>query len=276
ERARTTYIASCAWLAWGLAERGEFDAAYAALDRALCAADGRHAYGEAITWAIAGLVMLTRGDNERAVLPLTRSLETSERHALTVWQPIPASLLGLALVRMGHVAAGLPLLQQSVLTTNRLGVRAHVALWTLHLAEGYLADGQSDRAAALTHEALALADAAGERAHAAHAHRVLGDICVQRQPPQLDDAVARYEMALRVASELGLRPLEGMLHHLLHQVHRARSATSEAADHGRRAEELGSQLGLVYADRWDTRTHAELTRLLIVSRQNTDLYRFLA
>ncbi|MEK7702082.1 MAG: adenylate/guanylate cyclase domain-containing protein, partial [candidate division NC10 bacterium] len=153
-RAGTSYVASCSWLAMSLADRGEFEAAYAALDQAHLAAEAtRHAYSQTIAWTMAGLVSLRRGHLARAVLPLERSLEACRRKALTVWQPIPSSLLGLAFVRMGHVTEGLQLLEESVRLSRELGIRAYLPAWIVNLAAGYLADGRHDDARATAAEA---------------------------------------------------------------------------------------------------------------------------
>src|SRR5262249_4106444 len=212
-RSGTIYIASCGWLAWGLAERGEFAAAHTHLDAVHRAAEvSRHAYSQAIAGAMPGLVALRSGDLTRAVLPLGKSLATSRRKNLTLWQPIPSSLLGLTLVRMGHVADGLRLLEDSVALSRKLGVRAYLVAWMLNLAEGYLADRQFSRAAATAHEALELAHAGGERAHQAHAQQLLGEIAARSDPPAATEALRCYEAAWSLAETLGLRPLIALVH----------------------------------------------------------------
>src|SRR5262249_46520439 len=154
-------------------------------------------------------VSIRRQQLARAVLPLTRSLELCRRKRLTVWEPIPSSLLGLAFIRMGHVAEGLRLVEDGVKLSRELGVRAYLPLWILNLGEGYLANGALERAEETVSEALELAVAGGERGHEAYAHYLLGEIAARRDPRALDEARERYQTALRLSETLGMRPLAG-------------------------------------------------------------------
>ena len=271
----TCYIASCSWLAWTLAERGDFEAAYAALDRASRAAEKtEHPYGRAIAWTVAGLIALRRGHVTHAVLPLGRSLELTQRKHLTVWEPVPSSLLGLAFVRLGHVAAGLRLLEQSITRSQRLGVRAYLATWMLNLAEGYLASGDETRATTTAEEALSIAEQGGERGHEAYIHQLLGDIAFRTESRRAE-ARKHYDKALRVANSLGLRPLAASVHWRLSRLYGGQRAAAAAQRHLGTAEKIASQLGL---QPWQAAgdTVESAGRLLIVARSNPDLYDFLA
>lgn len=251
----TVYIASCGWLAWTLAERGDFDSAQAFVERACAAAeDSGHAYGQAIAWAMAGLVALRSGHYDRAILPLGRSLETTQRNQLSIWQPIPTSLLGLAFVRLGHVTEGLRLLHDAIISTYRLGVRAYGAFWTLNLGEGYLAHRQYDQAAATAHEALGLAEAGGERGHEAYAHNLIGEIAARRTPPDLEGARQAYRKAVELAESIEVAPL------IASAESRLRALNTHDAVKGDRASEPAGGVN----------------HLLIVARSNTALLEFFA
>src|SRR5207245_11815206 len=95
----------------------------------------RHAYSEAIARTFAGFVWLHRGHLERALPPLEESLAACRDRQLTVWHPIPGSMLGLTLVHLGRVREGLPLLEDGMAFTRDLGVDAYLPLWPAHLAE---------------------------------------------------------------------------------------------------------------------------------------------
>ncbi len=276
-RAGTSHVASCAWLGMSLADRGEFDPAYAALERAHLAAEAtRHAYSQTIAWTIAGLVSIRRGHLARAVLPLERSLEACRRAHLTVWQPIPSSLLGLAFVRMGHVSEGLQLLEEGVRLSRDLGIRAYLPAWLVNLAEGYVADGQLARAEATAREALELAEEAGERGQQATACAVLGDAAARSAPPRAGEALERYGMAMRLAGELGLRPLLAETHLGVSRLHAALGEPAEAGKHRATADALLGELDMrSWRDRAETEV-TELGHLFIVARSNTDLYDFLS
>ncbi|MGH7266530.1 MAG: ATP-binding protein, partial [Candidatus Rokuibacteriota bacterium] len=184
-----SYVGSRAWLAFTLAETGDFDRAHAHAARAQKVADAsRLAYSQAIAWTLAGLVWLRQGHLEAAVQPLERSLEACRDRDLPVWRPIPASLLGLALARLGRTDEALPFLRDGVDGSRQLGINAYLPLWTAQLAEGLLLAGRPAEAEAAAREALDLARAFGERGHEAWIHRVLGQIAARREPADRDEA----------------------------------------------------------------------------------------
>jgi class 3 adenylate cyclase/tetratricopeptide (TPR) repeat protein len=272
----TSYVASCAWLAFSLVERGDLPAAHACLERALrAAAASQHGYIQAIAWTFAGLVSIREGHLAQAVLPLERSLELSRRKGLRMWEPIPSSLLGLAFVRMGHVTEGLRLLEESVALSRELGIRAYFPLWMLNLAEGYLAAGNPTRAAETAREALELALASGERGHEAYAHHLLGEIVVRGDAPALDEALEHYQAALGLAEKLGMRPLVGWAHLGLRAAHAGAGRRAEAETHGATGETLLHELGIRVAQDRAATERTELGHLFIVAPSNSDLYEFL-
>jgi class 3 adenylate cyclase/tetratricopeptide (TPR) repeat protein len=272
----TSYVASFAWLAWSLTERGDLRTAHACLDRALRAAEAsQHSYVQAIAWTFAGLVSIREGHLAQAVVPLERSLELSRRKGLRVWEPIPSSLLGLAFVRMGHVTEGLRLLEESVALSRDLGIRAYYPLWMLNLGEGYLAAGKLAQAVETAREALELAVASGERGHEAYAHHLLGEIAVHGDSPALDEALEHYQTALRLAERLGMRPLVGWAHLGLRAAHTLAARRTDAETHGATGETLLHELGIRVRQDPPANGPAELGHLFIVAPSNTELYEFL-
>ena len=277
DQATISYVASCGWLAFSLADRGAFDAAYSYLAEAQRAAETtQHAYGRLIAWTLIGLVWIRRGRLARAVLPLERGLEACRRKHLTVWLPIPLSLLGLAFVRMGHVHEGLRLLEDGVAVSRELGIRAYLAAWLVNLAEGYLSDGQYARGLETAREALDMAREHGERGHEAQALQVLGDIAARGAAPNPQEARERYEEALRLAETLGLRPLVAScvlsLGALAARLGDGEDAVRRRAQAQRILDELDMRSGREHAEKEVT----ELGHLFIVARSQPDLYDFLA
>jgi tetratricopeptide (TPR) repeat protein len=209
-------------------------------------------------------------------MPLERGLEACRKKHLTVWLPIPLSLLGLAFVRMGHVPEGLRLLEDGVALSRELGIRAYLAAWLVNLAEGFLADGQHQKALDTARQALDMAREHGERGHEAQALQVLGDIAARGVPSDPGEARGRYEEALRLAADLGLRPLVascllslGALESRLGDVEAAAQRRSQAQ---RAFDELDMRSGREQPEKEVT----ELGHLFIVARSQPDLYDFLA
>jgi len=270
----TAYVASCAWLAWALADLGEFERADACLDRARAQADfARHPYSQAIAWTLTGAVWYARGQVDRAVATLARSLEICEEASLTVWQPIPGTLLGLCLLMLDRKDDGLALLRDGVRRAESLGVMAYLSRWVLHLAEGLLAIGDVRSARVAADRAMALALAHGERAHEAMAWRVLGDVAAREA--SFDAARQAYEQSLALADELSLRPQIARAHFDLGRLQRRLGHLSDAEDHLARAVVLFSDMGM---RSWLEQSQPELKalgHLVIVARSNLDLFDYL-
>jgi tetratricopeptide (TPR) repeat protein len=79
-----------------------------------------------------------------------------------------------------------------------------------YLGEAYLLTGRVDAAAAAATHALELARNHKERGHEAYALRLLGEVMTQCD--EAAQAEAHYQAALRLAQELGMRPLAAHCH----------------------------------------------------------------
>jgi class 3 adenylate cyclase/tetratricopeptide (TPR) repeat protein len=274
--ATTSYVASRSWLAWTLADQGEFERAEAALALARTRAeDARHPYSQAIAWTIAGQVRLERGDAEGAVAPLSRSLALCEQATLPVWQPIVSALLGAALTALDRKDDGHALLRDAVRRAEALGVMAYLSRWMVLLGEGLLARGDVAGARAAADRAVELALAHGERAHEAMAWRLIGDVAARGAGSELAAAREAYEQALALGDELGLRPLVARTHVGLGQLERRLGHLEDAEAHVGRAVVLFAEMGM---RQWLARSEPELKalgHLVIVARGNVDLFEYL-
>ena len=272
----TAYVSTCAWLAFTLADLGEFDSAETWADRARAEAEARrHPYSEAIALTLSGQVAALRGQLERAVAPLTRALAICRESSLTVWQAIPASLLGHCLVTLDRKEDGLALLEEGVRLSDEVGVRAYLARWVTLLGEGFLAVGDLRRAADIAERAIELARAHGERGHEAAALRLLADVLAAMDPPLLATATEHYTAAIALADELALRPLLARAHLGLGQAHRRAGRAPEAEAHLASAIVLFSDLGMwAWLDRSEPDLRA-LGHLVIVARPHVNLYEYL-
>jgi predicted ATPase/class 3 adenylate cyclase len=270
------YVSSCAWLAFTLADLGEFDEAETWADRARAEAEARrHPYSEAIALTLSGQVSALRGQLERAVAPLGRALTICRDKNLTVWQAVPAALLGQCLVTLDRKQDGLALLEEGVRLSDEVGVKAYLARWATLLGEGFLAMGDLRRATEIAERSLELARAHGERGHEAAALRLLADIAAAQQPPRLAVAMENYVAATTIAEELGLRPLLARSRLGLSQAHRRAGHVLEAEEQLAIAVVLFSDLGMwTWLDRSEPDLRA-LGHLVIVARPHVNLYEYL-
>ena len=290
-QAGISYVTSSGWLAFTLAELGEFDAARGYLERAQEAAEASgHAYTQTIARTMTGLLWLRRGQLDRALTLLQKSLDACREKNLDVWRPIPSSLLGLTCVLLGRTDEGLRLLGDGVTLTEELGVRAYLALWTAHLGEGLLATGQVEHARAVAQRALDLAIAHKERGHQAWALHLLGDIAARVVADAVDHRDGRdvaidvaalqraresYSQCAQLAEELGMRPLVARTHLGLGRLSRLTGNLDDAEQHLAAAATALSELQVRF---WLRRTAEELMamgRVFVVARQHPRLYDYL-
>jgi tetratricopeptide (TPR) repeat protein len=130
------------------------------------------------------------------------------------------------------------LLTRAMEQSTAMDIVVFRALCILSLGEVQLQAGRLAEAHTLAERALALAREHQERGNQAYALRLLGDVALQREPPERDQAEGRYRQALTLAEELGMRPLQAHCHHGLGTLY---------AKHGQREQaraELSAAIGL--------------------------------
>ena len=204
-------VHSRSFLAWCLAELGEFSAGRAMGEEAVQLANAEN-QRFSMMYAYLGLggLYLRWGDFERAILLLERALETGNFAQIPVGFSYAASYLGYALTLVGRGAEGVPLLEQC--TNPEISKRfvARHSLRVAYLGEAYLLTGRRDDAVATAIRALELARNHKERGHEAYALRLLGEVTTQSG--KLAQAETHYHSALGLAQQLGMRPLAAHCH----------------------------------------------------------------
>ena len=159
-----------------------------------------------------GLLSLRQGDLPRALPLLERALDLCHEEDLLAYFPEIAAPLGAAYTLGGRVADAVALLTQALeqnIATEMVGFQT---LCSLPLGEAHLLAGYPEAAHTLAERALALARAHQERSNQAYALRLLGEIAAHHAPPQVELAADRYQQALALAEELGMRPLQAHCH----------------------------------------------------------------
>jgi class 3 adenylate cyclase/tetratricopeptide (TPR) repeat protein len=159
-----------------------------------------------------GWLHLHRGALPQAIAILERGLTLCHTADIPGVFPRIASRLGSAYVLAGHVAEAMPLLEQAVQAEASAGVKVLHALHLAHLGEAYLLADRLEDASCLAGRAFELARAHKERGHQAWILRLLGDIALHHDPPEIDQAETHYQRALALADELGMRPLKAHCH----------------------------------------------------------------
>jgi len=201
------------FLARALAEIGDLPEAIACGTEAVSiAALSRSPQAVAAASGGLGAVYLRKGELKAAVQVLEPALQVCRTYAINQWLPPVAGSLGAAYVGLGLIDEGVSLLEECVGHAERLGLGANHSLWMTYLGEAYLRAGRRAEALTSARRALALSQQRKERGFEAWAMRLLGEIAADGGDADLDGAASRYQQALAISEERGMRPLTAFCH----------------------------------------------------------------
>jgi class 3 adenylate cyclase/tetratricopeptide (TPR) repeat protein len=199
------------FIAWGLAETGEFSEAFNVAEDALrIAENANHPFSCGYAHLGLGVVALRQGNLRRALRSFERALAAGAFADSPVGFSFVALHLGYALSLAGRANEGIPVLEQSVQIAESRGFVARHSLRLAYASEAYLTLGREADALKAAARALELARKHGERANEAYSLRMLGEIDLHLG--NLGEAKTWLTESLAVAKELGMRPLEANCH----------------------------------------------------------------
>lgn len=245
------YVNTRTFLAWCLAELGEFSEAIERADEAIRAAESRASpYDLVYAYSGAGLAHLRQGDAERAITMADRAVELCQGRDFSALWAIPASILGLASALAGRLDHASALLERAVEVASTLGAPV-----LGFLGEVYLLAGRLEEASAQATRALALAVEGKERGWEAWARRLLGEIAARDPVAQAGRASEAYLAAMVLADDLGMRPLRAHCHLGVGRLHRRVGRHQEAREHLTTATTMYREMGMRF---WLERAEGEL------------------
>ena len=221
-----------AYLAWLLAERGEFDEGSAQGEEALRLADSLN-QPFTIIFACFGVGWLAvlQSDFSRAIGLLERAYALCREWSIGFMTPFAMWSLAYAYALSGRVEEGLALLRQALTAYESKGFRAYSSLILVHLGEVSLLADRLEDARAYAGRALVRTREREERGYEAYALRLLGEVVSRRQPTEREAVESHYDQALARATELGLRPLVAHCHLGLGKLQRRESGEDAARRH---------------------------------------------
>jgi tetratricopeptide (TPR) repeat protein len=161
-------------------------------------------------WCV-GMVSRRQGDVHTAIPILEQALALSQSANILLF-PLSASLLGATYALAGRTAEALPILDQMLERVATGPPTFFHALAFTELSEALLLVGHVDEASALAGRLLELSRTHPGSGYQAHAYRLLGEVAMHREPPDVDQAAGHYRQALTLAEKLGMRPLQAHCH----------------------------------------------------------------
>jgi class 3 adenylate cyclase/tetratricopeptide (TPR) repeat protein len=220
------------YLVLSLAERGAFGEGITVGQEAVRIADGvGHPYSQTVAYWRLGYLFSVKGECDQAVSLLERSLRTASDWNLPLLSAFTMECLGHLHALAGRVSEGFALLNQAVTTMESVGSFQFGTLGMVHLGEACLLMKRPEDAQARAEKALALIRQGGQRTYEPYALRLLGEIALDQDLPDVETAEGHQRQALRLAEELGMRPLEAHCHCDLAKLHRKRGDRTKAEAH---------------------------------------------
>ena len=202
-------VRSRGWLGNALAELGDFAEGIACGEEAVQIAEAAgHLYSAISAQQQLGILVLLRGDLPQAIVILERALAHCRATDIALFLHTIAVHLGLAYALSGRIPEALPLFEQVV--EQAMGTQQWIA--PIRKGEGYLLAGNLEEASTLAERALALSRTHKACGNEAWSLRLLGEIALHSQPPDIVRAEIYYQQALALAVELGMRPLQAHCH----------------------------------------------------------------
>ena len=199
---------SRAYLAWTLAERGQFSEGIIQGQEGIRIAQTvDHPFSLTMAYRGLGSLYCVQGDFDHAVPVLERGIALSRDSNMTLLTPTVMGWLGYAYAVARRGAEGLSLLREAVAGIESMGIGAFHALQCVQLGEAYLLTDRAEDALALASRALSIARERRQRGYEAYALRLLGAIATHRDSPDVEMTEAHYHQAMALAEELGMRPL---------------------------------------------------------------------
>ena len=200
-------LQSRCWLAFSLAELGEFRAALVIAEEAHRVAESvEHPYSLAFAKTALGRLHLARGDPARAIPLLEAGLALIEGRGIALNRPGTLSLLGHAYMLRGREREGLRLLMEAV-EQDAMMRRSGRALLLARLAEAHAMRGRVAEARRAARQAVEAAREQKEHGHRGWSLRTLADCCGAGSLPDVDEARRSYAAAMAVADDLEMQPL---------------------------------------------------------------------
>jgi tetratricopeptide (TPR) repeat protein len=195
-------------LTWSLAELGNFpEAAEVGREAVQIAETLDHPYTLVFACLGLGTVHLRRGDLSEAIATLERAVRTCRTGDVPVIFALAASPLGSAYCLTGKAEAALDLLKEAIEQAIAIGDPFGHWLRAAGRAEAYLLLGRAGEALPLAQRGVEISKAVKGRGVMGWALRLMGEVAAAQTPPLVDEAEAAYRDALKMAHEMGMRPL---------------------------------------------------------------------
>jgi tetratricopeptide (TPR) repeat protein len=233
------------FLAWSLAEQGEFTQAFATADEATKFGESEGRPGDFIHAYLApAFVWLRNGELVHAISWLERALNASEAADLPFYRPWISCSLGYAFALRGDDAQGSAHLKAGIERATGMNVMAYHPLWLAYCSEAHLMAGRVREARDVAECALSLSERQKEDASRAWALRMLGAAGTRHESADSGQGEKHYRDAMALAIKLGMRPLTAHCHFDLGKFYRRTHKRDDAHEQLVAAAAMYREMGM--------------------------------
>ncbi len=234
------------FLAWGLAELGEFDEALAwAREGVEIASEVNSAMSTVWVTDYLALTHVRRGEFDQAIALAEPNFELCERAEILLLRTITSSILGLAFSAAGRHSDAIPLLELAVkpeILRHHPEGSGYPFVW---LADAYLRAARLSEAGEAAARAVDTARQQGERGHEAWARFTQAEIERANRSP-MASVTSAYEIALDLAERSAMRPLAALCHFGLASAGVEIEGTNEGSQSFNEARDAFRVMGMKY------------------------------
>jgi tetratricopeptide (TPR) repeat protein len=244
------------WLAWSLAELGDFDEALALGEEAVeIATAGNHAGSRLQALFGVGIFSVIQGRLDRAIPALEQGLVLARLESFPFFLPFIMGPLSAAYLLAGRIDTAVTMLEQTIERAASMRLAAHEALRLTWLGHAHLLAGRRDTALEHARRALAIAGERGERGQLAYVQRLLAAIAAKGEKPDVRAVDAAFREARDLAETLGMRPLAAHCLVGLGRLHLRAGSADLGREHLSAAGARYAAMGMAL---WGERVRAEL------------------
>ena len=244
-------------LAWSLEQLGNFDEAAEAGREAIQIAETvDHPYTLVYACLGLGAVHLRRGEFQKAITHLERAVQTCRTGEVPGIFALTALSLGSAYCLAGRADAALDLLNEAIERAIAIGDPLGHLLRAAGRAEAYLLVGRAADALPLARRGVEICKAVKSRGVTGWTLRLMAEVAAAQTPPLIDEAEAAYREALKMAQELGMRPLIARCHQGLGLLYRRTGKREKAREHLTTATRMYREMDMAF---WLVQAEQEMT-----------------
>jgi tetratricopeptide (TPR) repeat protein len=251
-------MARC-FMTWVLAETGTFQEGITCGEEGVRLAESLdHPFSLILMCVGLGSLYSAKGKYTHAVRLLERGLAVARDGEIPLLLPHVLRPLGYVYILSGHVADGLSLLKEALGALESIGMGVFQALFVAQLGEAWLRAGSLGDALELAKRALTLARERGERGNEAWALRLLGEVAVHTDLPEVEKAEEYYHQTITLAADLSMRPLVSHCHLGLGKLYRRTGTRRDAQEHLGIATTMYREMDMTY---WVEQAEANMMEL---------------